>query len=905
MLPVIELRLDTFSGTDTTWNKVNFHVIFSNELDAEDIRAHFLSSLEVKHSLWHGKIVDRRTLAEFGKRIIESIPEHKRHGSYTPEIVAYHHLTFNLKDLQRYLTATVFENKHLVAVGKAEWANMRWETAIADKRTIVDGADIVFTAAGSPDACHKAQRRLWDEGVTAPLLDCSDAHYPLDSTQKDRLGHCYTWLKADTTFAGLRQVLNNPSGRIYLGDKPDKLTVVEQQPTKFIKSVSINKKAGSRLDETWFANTIEFNYDFVAIIGNKGMGKSALADILALTSNSDAPSAAYGFLDKRHFRDEENKAAHFTATTTWHAGPSYTKNLDDHVEPPAVPLVRYIPQHHFEDLCNETATAGRLQSELQKVIYSHLDETETFGHATLQELIDDRTSAADRQIIELRARLQEVNDGIIALERSTTAAALATLLGTLALQQQALDVHLAAEPTPVAPPTAPAGSPALDAAVLDRRRQQVALDDAREQLRVARGAQAAATNLEARLKEFSETAERLARETRDAFTLLELKYDDVLQITINTALVRARREMLDHEVSVADQRQASLQAELAELQQRIATITDTLDEPNRLYQRYLADRRTWEEHRDALVGSEHATGSITELTARIDNFKNAGATKLDRLRAERANISTRIHEQQLEKAAFQRGLYARLQQQLNATPFLAAKLPLEFNAALIDTGFASTFNEFIKHNVEGAFSDEDAVGELLRMTNINEPHSLAKTLDRVMTLLLDAKDIDNIERQRKKGASVERIYNFIYGLEYLDVRYSLRIKGRELLRLTPGERGSVLLVFYLLADKDERPLIIDQPEENLDNQSVYELVVPCIKEAKKRRQIIMVTHNPNLAVVCDAEQLIWCDIDKENKNTVTYRTGSIENPAMNRHVVDVLEGTWRAFSDRGKTYHEQ
>jgi hypothetical protein len=64
----------------------------------------------------------------------------------------------------------------------------------------------------------------------------------------------------------------------------------------------------------------------------------------------------------------------------------------------------------------------------------------------------------------------------------------------------------------------------------------------------------------------------------------------------------------------------------------------------------------------------------------------------------------------------------------------------------------------------------------------------------------------------------------------------------------------------------------------------------------------MVTHNPNLAVVCDAEQIIWCDVDKEEKNKVTYRTGSIENPEMNKHVVDVLEGTWRAFTDRGKTY---
>ena len=85
---------------------------------------------------------------------------------------------------------------------------------------------------------------------------------------------------------------------------------------------------------------------------------------------------------------------------------------------------------------------------------------------------------------------------------------------------------------------------------------------------------------------------------------------------------------------------------------------------------------------------------------------------------------------------------------------------------------------------------------------------------------------------------------------------------KELHQLSPWERGTLLLVFYLLVDKDDIPLVIDQPEENLDNQTVCELLVPCMKEAKQRRQIMMVTHNPNLAVVCDAEQVVCAALDK-------------------------------------------
>src|SRR5882762_8436504 len=107
---------------------------------------------------------------------------------------------------------------------------------------------------------------------------------------------------------------------------------------------------------------------------------------------------------------------------------------------------------------------------------------------------------------------------------------------------------------------------------------------------------------------------------------------------------------------------------------------------------------------------------------------------------------------------------------------------------------------------------------------------------------------------------------------------------KELHQLSPGERGTILLVFYLLIDKGEIPLVIDQPEENLDNQTVYELLVPCVNEAKERRQIFIVTHNPNLAVVCDAEQVICAVLDKKDNYRMHYVSGAIENPKINRAI---------------------
>jgi predicted ATPase len=149
------------------------------------------------------------------------------------------------------------------------------------------------------------------------------------------------------------------------------------------------------------------------------------------------------------------------------------------------------------------------------------------------------------------------------------------------------------------------------------------------------------------------------------------------------------------------------------------------------------------------------------------------------------------------------------------------------------------------------------------------------------------------------------LYNSLFSLSFLDYNYQLMQGKKKLQQLSPGERGALLLIFYLLLDKDNKPLIIDQPEDNLDNHSVANILVPFIRKAKANRQIILVTHNPNLAVVSDAEQVISVSIDKENNYTFEYESGSIENRSINERIVQVLEGAMPAFNKRKRKYYEE
>ncbi|RUW98356.1 ATP-binding protein, partial [Mesorhizobium sp. M2A.F.Ca.ET.037.01.1.1] len=149
-----------------------------------------------------------------------------------------------------------------------------------------------------------------------------------------------------------------------------------------------------------------------------------------------------------------------------------------------------------------------------------------------------------------------------------------------------------------------------------------------------------------------------------------------------------------------------------------------------------------------------------------------------------------------------------------------------------------------------------------------------------------------------------RFAQWLYSTQHIGIEYAIRYDGIDIQKLSPGTRGIVLVLLYLaLDDGDSRPLIIDQPEENLDPQSVYQELVPLFQKAKLRRQVIMVTHNANLVVNTDADQVILAEVGTSNGRglpPITYRSGSLDQEEARRFVTDVLEGGERAFRDRAK-----
>ncbi|MDO9000863.1 MAG: hypothetical protein Q7W45_13930 [Bacteroidota bacterium] len=122
---------------------------------------------------------------------------------------------------------------------------------------------------------------------------------------------------------------------------------------------------------------------------------------------------------------------------------------------------------------------------------------------------------------------------------------------------------------------------------------------------------------------------------------------------------------------------------------------------------------------------------------------------------------------------------------------------------------------------------------------------------------------------------------------------------RILTNLSLGQKGTVLLKLFLSLGNN-CPIIIDQPEDHLDNHFIYSDLVSTLKKAKEKRQVILVTHDANIVVNGDSEQVI---VAEYKNNNINYSlSGSIENPLIKEAMTKILEGGNEAFIKRESKY---
>lgn len=929
ILPVIELRIDKFASIgDEAWKKINFHVIFSSEIAPEIIEAQFLNAIQ--HSIklspdiegidFKG-IATPQSLEELGRKIKESS---SNSINWSDLKVGFWNIYFDYKTVKN-ITEGYFKGNCITAVGKSEWDTMRWDGSAALKKTIINEATFSFISLAKPGDYQKHIDVLERQKVKSLLLDCSDAHFLSESTEKDRIGNSFTWLKADTTFEGLKQVATGTDrSRIFVGDEPPLLLRVRNNPTKYIKSLKINKINDSDLTQEWFNPfEIKLNSALVAIIGNKGNGKSAITDTIGLLGNT-INYLDFSFLNDKKFRKKKplNLSEHFEAKLTWENNIEDYKQLKENPNGTSVEKIKYIPQNFLEKLCNEDV--DDFERELRKVIFSHITETDRLGQSNLEDLIAYKTEIINEEIDIIKKELFDTNKIIVDLEKKESPEYSKNIQEKLKEKENELNAHESLKPQKVDPPSDPqiiAQNKVISDEIEKKRDRLKELEDTilekQTKVKNLKLTYSELDKINQSITIFESQLEKLKAEISPILATNKINLDDIISVKINKVPIQEELNQQKNEADKIDEElksneEKSLLSQRKLLNKEIKELKQKLDEPSRIFQKYVDELKEWENKKILFVGSKEQENSLENLKEQLTYIEVSLRNELETNFDKRKSLLKQLYAKKNHILEFYRELFKPITNFIDKYGEILNSHNINLDVDYKLLGFIEKFFDHISLGSKGSFIGNPAGYE--RLKQILDSNDLAKeggVVHCIEEIIVNLKEDHrdgfknerrSIENQLKKGYSVIDLYSFLFNLDYLEPVYKLKLGDKNISELSPGERGALLLIFYLTLDQEDIPLVIDQPEENLDNQSVYNILVHFIIKAKDRRQIIIVTHNPNLAVVCDAEQIVHIHIDKMNQNKVEYFSGSLENPVINNAVVDILEGTFPAFDTRTLKY---
>ncbi|WP_432256240.1 TrlF family AAA-like ATPase [Limimaricola sp. AA108-03] len=798
--------------------------------------------------------------------------------------------------------------------------------ALADR--IDKSCHLFFGGAGNREYLLRPDRYEKGSSDPKPVVSGSDAHSfdDLERLSGDTAGFPATWIKADPTFLGLKQICHEPESRIFIGETPDAATRLEQDGTKFIESLKINQIEGYEEENgAWFKDvTIPINPELTAVIGNKGSGKSAIIDIIGLLGNSRQENY-FSFLaddtKSKKFR-RRGYSENFVASITWHAGKVDEKKLDEACDFDLPETVEYLPQNYFEQLTNEIEIE-QFRAEIEDVVFSHVEETERLGAASFSELEISKTQKSKAEIGALKLKLSALNAEISELEEQVSPHFRRRICSQLEAKRDEIAALEKAKPTEVPKPDTETEEQKALAARVDL------LGHMQEGIR-AEGFRltARATELKKNLQWISTAQEQIEGLKRQVDTVradispglaaVGVDLDQVVKLTIDFApIFNAAEDMRDElklleSLNVTDfssdfdfsQLSSIPDLRLAYdfLRREMGSAMEQLSTPQRRYQAYVDRLASWNAKRTDMIGevAPPPAGTLNALQSQLNYIDNDLRRILKERYDARKGIVEEIFRSKSEILQFYRDLKDSVDSRLKIVRDQGFNIAISASF-ILDRNFRSDFLHYVDQRKKGPFRPaheaEKTLGAMIGNTNWDFFESVAEFCQGI------------ISRMQEEGSSISdqsrdigEMYDYLFSLDYIFPRYELRLDGKNLNELSPGEKGLLLLVFYLQLDQKDTPLIIDQPEDNLDNASIFSVLAGCIREAKKRRQVVLVTHNPNLAVGADAEQIVYVNLDKPKNYKFTYEAGAIENPRLNKRIIDILEGSQPAFVKRRLKY---
>lgn len=872
ILPNIEFRLNSVLASKKDGQqprRLNFHVIFSDEVSVRDIEEHFLHDL---HFFYEGNPQDKddtrklktSNIEELGKGLIEQHQPFKDSGKSALEIGAMQTVVSH-EEITELLSDSRFKGKYVI-VFPEELSNLiDWDGQDHHiRKGLLQKSDMVFSSnsrtrnwcLGEDPYTEGAKKFITEFRTLKSCIHGSDAHKLLEighpcalrgasahncQTGTDcELRHC--WIKADPTFEGLKQLLYEPADRVII-QQEDPTPVKSNYTLKKFKISASTISSDLSIEET----EIELNPGLVAVTGSKGSGKTAFVDLLAncyidRCNTKDANSFVRRIVD-------ENPT--IETTLTFKDGAAFKKSFNDGIFFEDSDIV-YIAQGELEKYIGDDSD---LDDYVRNLIFDSPKVKDTVINYEFDELV--------LNITELQEKISKKNEIIVKLENQTSEKVLQAI--TVESKQKEGELK-----------------------DIEKRLKELEKAQSPEKIKIAQEKQQNVAVLKTKKTDLTNLKDTLTK----AINFLDIDLFAFNQniVTVNALLQKLAINQTFEEITYTSK--AALETRLTDIKTQITTVVTEIETAQTEIESFEAGVK---DHTKLLDKKREIETAIESVKEKQKQFTEKQTTLIQTV-SERKQL----YKELIETTVAQKKKYEEI-----ITSFSAQKAEvlsdLTFGAKIYfdEERFLQTAEDIMDNRkarvvskVKGESADFDKLITIVQSILGGNEADIDKMVDEIEQLSNDSKT----KLKSSQAINLNDFYSFLYGY-YFSVIPTVKYKNTQLSKLSLGQKATVLIKIYLA--QGDKPIIIDSHDDHLDNEFIMDELVKAIRQAKKYRQVILASNNGNVVINSDAEQII---IANRNDGLISYVSGSIENPIIRDRSVKVLEGGEEAFRQRQQKY---
>ncbi|TWP22509.1 hypothetical protein ETU10_10565 [Apibacter muscae] len=900
ILPVIEFRLKEFVGSREL-GRLNYHIIFANEdaLQLQQIKTHFLSGLIGKGNLdienpegytWGG-VITKDSLIELGNHIIESTPKDKR-TSMSPLDTGFNNINFEHSKILDLLGEgaepnTFLKNKYLKAIGKAEWEDFRWDSSPLEKKSIINSTHFVFSASSTVEQAIKGKGALKNQGVNSRLLHCSDAHNfaeDCNKTKPKELGHCFNWIKAHPTFEGLKQIIYEYDERVIIQK--------EEPESEKLDNLLIDKISFNCSDNKFTQEPIRFNKNLNVIIGGKSSGKSILLYMIAKTlyNKIDDEILQYKDPDDGKIKDLYNLNKDnndFDFKVTLFSGIEESLSQRKNGKSSILPDIKYFPQNYLSNLVDKSRKNGKtlkslirnliLEKPISKQSYDKFIEHLKKNDARREQEIDYYFLLKD----EIKSKKDEQNKkgDIEALKKGIDISQekIKQLSGKFTKEDSEKYNNLISE------------------------KNELIIKE---------------NNIESdykKIKEFNE-------DIKTSLTELISKKQLLISSLKNDSLVKEYND----KYKFIDEYRENIRQIYNELEidennnfineNKIRRLLETIETDKEKNERELKPYVSKLENVNQIEALQKSVSEDMAKLNEIEQLKGEIKAKEEIYNQLKEKIFSDYEENYKEYNKILSILNSRIEEIEEDDDKIKIIGDIKYN-------FPRFRNEI--NNISDGRSFNNQNFEYLYQYENEKPKTALENIDfnKIKESLITVFDkIENNQFVLKKVSQKEACKIILR--DYFFDHWDVISDNDNIHNMSTGKASLVLLKIIIKLSENKGPILIDQPEDDLDNRSISKELVEYLKLKKKERQIILVTHNPNIVVNADAENIIVANQkgqngdEEESQYQFDYVNGALEDTkpknekeknllqsmGIREHIAEIVEGGKEAFKKREEKY---